>query len=127
MSGLLDILKSIWDIICSVWEFLNFLTPLQSLFLFLGLAFLVVCFISLWREMSDDPKHHSDEYVKNHMHVFASWFDKHPEDKARYESEPRQFVFIIEDHSSKSDKTSKDSHSPEETPDHSSKKEEEKE
>ena len=77
--------------------------------------------------MSDDPKHHSDEYVKNHMHVFASWFDKHPEDKARYESEPRQFVFIIEDHSSKSDKTSKDSHSPEETPDHSSKKEEEKE
>ena len=122
-----DLLKSFWEFLKFVWEYLNTLTPLQTLICIAWAGFCVLLVVGAFRMGSSNPKHYSDEYVRTHMSEFDSWFDKHPEDKARYESEPRQFVFIIEDHSSKSDKTSKDSHSPEETPDHSSKKEEEKE
>lgn len=79
-----DLLKSIWEFLGFVWDYLNTLTPLQTLF---GIALAAVCVlivISAFRLGSFNPRHYSDEYVKTHMGEFDSWFVNHPEDKARY-------------------------------------------
>ena len=79
-----DLLKSIWEFLGFVWDYLNTLTPLQTLICIAWAAvcvLLVACAVQLG---SFNPKHYPDEYVKSHMHVFHSWFVNHPEDKARY-------------------------------------------
>ena len=80
-----DLLKSIWEFLRSVPNYLDMLNPLQFLFC-IGWAAVCVCVVVGSIHMgSSNPKHYTDKYVRSHMGEFHTWFINHPEDKARYE------------------------------------------
>ncbi len=80
-----DLLKSLCQFLGFVWDYLNTLSPLETLIcMALTAVFILVVFFA-WQVGSLNPGRYPDEYVKTHMWVFHSWFVKHPEDKARYD------------------------------------------
>lgn len=85
MSASVNIFESFWELGCAVFDFFRAVGPVQSfLYVAAAAAGLFVGVAAYWA-FSGNPKHHPDEYVKANMHVFDSWFLKHPEDRARYE------------------------------------------
>lgn len=69
----------------SLSELFELLGPVQSIIWITVVILSVYFWIMIGRLSSFNPKHYPDEYVKSHMAEFYSWFQKHPEDRPRYE------------------------------------------
>lgn len=76
------------DFVSSLLELARILGPTQTAICLLGVALAIYFWVALYKRMSNNPRHHSDEYVKSHMWEFYSWFQNHPEDRSRYEELP---------------------------------------
>ena len=77
------------DIVSILSELVRILGPTQTAIMLLVIPLAIYFWtVVVFKSLSSNPRHHPDEYVKSHMWVFYSWFQEHPEDKARYEEEP---------------------------------------
>ncbi len=73
------------DFISSLLDLARILGPVQTVIWLLVIALAIYFWVALHKRMSNNPRHHSDEYVRSHMWEFYSWFRNHPEDRVRYE------------------------------------------
>ena len=76
------------DFISSLLDLARSLGPVQTVIWLFVIALAIYFWVALYKRMSNNPRHHSDEYVKSHMWEFYSWFQNHPEDRVRYEELP---------------------------------------